>query len=363
MFGRTTLTPSNAAIVLTTSFEADLEARPSACGRNVFFATKFGRFTGIREFFTEGGTDINDTRPITSHVKEYLVGNIRHLSSTSNYDTLLVHTTEETNVVYLYQFIWQDQSKVQSAWSRWEFDSAVVHSFFDQQDIYLVIQRTDGYYLHRLSLDAVDEDDLTYHVHLAAKFDVDDVNTQFILPFGWLANANMIAVQGAGCPNPGLPVRITNIVNVPGEGQVVTLHDDMEGGHIVVGVRFNSEYWPTMPRVTDGSGDVISNARLQINQFITSLETTGHIIGQKMTKWGNGPEVEFEGWIVNAANSVIGSPALDDFSFQLPYKERADRGEIRFFTDKHWPMTMLDIEWEGTVNKRGKRITTGARQQ
>ncbi|AGC35673.1 putative tail tubular protein B [Rhizobium phage RHEph03] len=360
LFGRSAITPSNAALVLTTSFEADLMARPQACGRNVFFATKYGRFAGVREFYTEGGTDINDTRSITQHVNKYMVGSTVHMSATSNYDHLLVHTDNDRKNVYVYQFIWNDQEKIQSAWSKWQFSHEIVYSFFDDELIYLIMQIGTTYYLLRLSLDTVPEGALDYHVHLDARFDVTGVNTAFVLPFDWLADVPLTIVQGDDCPHPGLPVRISSIVYDPGEaGYVVTMREDMMGGDIIVGVNMLSEYQPTMPCAKDSDGVVISNARLVINQFLVSLAGTGEINGQKMTAWGDGPEVSFQGYITNSPGSMTGSPALDDHIFKMPFKAKADEAEVRFYTDSHWPMTILDIEWEGTINKRGKRIPVG----
>lgn len=360
LFGRAAVTPSNAALVLTTSFEADLTARPVACGRNVFFATKYGRFAGVREFYTEGGTDINDTRSITSHVNQYLKGATAYLSATSNYNTLLIHTDEDQTKVYPYQFMWSDNEKIQSAWSTWNFPNDIVFSFFDDELIYLVQKVGSSHYLLRLSLDVFPQEGIEYHLHMSNRFDVFSVNTQFVLPFDWMHDKPLIVVQGADCPNPGLPVRVLSVVYDAGEaGYVVTLKNDMQGGDVVVGVSYLSKYLPTMPRMKDADGVVISNSRLQINQFLISTDLTGEIIGQKLTKWGDGPPVKFEGYIVNSPNSVVGQPALDEYLVRIPFKERADRGEIALYTDSHWPMTILDVEWEGTVNKRGRRLAQG----
>lgn len=360
LFGRSAVTPSNAALVLTTSFEADLEARPVACGRNVFFATRYGRFAGVREFYTEGGTDINDTRSITSHVNQYLKGATAYMSATSNYNTLLVHTDQDTMKVYPYQFMWSDNEKIQSAWSTWNFPNSIVFSFFDDELIYLVQQVGSGHYLLRLSLDVFPADGLEYHLHTSNRFDVFGVNTQFVLPFDWMADKELIVVQGVDCPNPGLPVRVLSVEYDAGEaGYVVTLKNDMQLGDVVVGISYESRYMPTMPRMKDADGVVISNSRLQINQFLISTEDTGEIVGQKLTKWGDASPVKFEGFIVNSVNSVVGKPALDEYLVKIPFKERADRGEIALYTKSHWPMTILDVEWEGTVNKRGRRLAQG----
>lgn len=363
LFGRQAVTPTNAALAPTTSFEANMEAKPVPSGRNVFFATSFGRFTGIREFYTEGGTDINDTRPITQHVNRYIVGEIEHLASTSNSDILLVHTKTNKNTVYQYQFIWNDQEKVQSAWSKWVFRYDIVHSFFDQDTIYLVVEAPGAsgneHVLVRLGLDIQDEVGVDYPVHLDAKFDVTGVNTQFVVPLTMYEGEPMIVIQGEGCPHPGLPARILSQAEVIGTGWVVTLREDMEGGDIIVGLKNRAEFWPTMPRVKDGSGDVIGNARLVVAQFLIELEQTGHIIGRKISKYGTYPEVAFEGYIVNSPTTLVGHPAIADHTFKMPFAEKVQLAELALYTEQHYPMTILDVEWEGTVNKRGRRIETG----
>jgi len=358
VFGRTALTPSNAALVLTTSFEADLTAKPQPSGRNVFFATKFGRYTGIREFYTEGGTDINDTRPITQHIKNYIVGGPKHLSSTSNFDHLLVHTDTDQATIYPYQFIWSDSAKVQSAWHKWVFSKDNIFSFFDDELIYFIINVGSEQYLLRMSLDIQDEVGVNYPMYSDAKFDVSGVNSAFALPYSWLNDQDLIVMQGEDCPHPGMKVTITSRAFVAGQW-VINLREDMLGGNIVVGINFDSEYEPTMPRMKDKDNVVINNARMIINQFIITCEATGRILGQKLTKWGNSAIVAYEGYSINDADSIVGIPGISDRVFNLPFKEKVENGTIKIISDAHWPMTILDIEWEGTVNKRGQRISTG----
>lgn len=365
MFGRTAATPSNAALVLTTSFEADLGARPVPSGRNVFFATQFGQYSGIREFYTEGGSDINDTRPITQHIKKYLKGSVRHMSSTSSYDKLFVHTTDDPRTIFVYEYIWADQEKVQSSWSKWKFNADVVHSFFDFEQVYWIRRRASGYYfLGRMSLDMPEEPAAGYHLHLGERWDVAGVQTQFILPLWFIGTEELIIVQGEGCPNPGMPVDILSIEEVGpenGESWVVTLRHNMNNGSIIGGSVYQSEYWPSMPRLRDQANDVMSNGRLMINQFIVQTEKSVHLVAQKMAKWGNGPEVPFFGYAVHSPSMIIGTPPIDDHQYRVPFKEKSDNAELRLFTSRQWPLSMSEIEYEGTVNKRGKRITTGAR--
>lgn len=360
IFGRTAITPKNASLVLTTSFETELAARPAPAGRNVFLATSFGRFAGMREFYTEGGTDINDTRPITQHIKKYILGKPIRLVASSNYDILAVHTDTSKEDAYVYQYIWSDNDKVQSSWSRWSFHLPVAFSFFDEELFYVVLAQTttgafNEYQLVRMSLDVIDSDPLDFAFKLDNRFDVANVNTQFILPIDTLHLHDLIAVQGADCPNPGMQATIASITQDGGDW-IVTLDTDMQGGDIVVGVPYYREYRPTMPLVKDGDGVVIGNAKLRVKNFTVALDRTGYIAGQSLSVHGDGPIKEFQGRVVGDVGNLVGEVALSSGSFVMPFRKEVRSADIKLFSDSYLPMTILDIEWGGQYNKRGRRI-------
>lgn len=358
IFGRTSLTPENAALVLSSSFEATLNAKPVGAGRNVFFANTFGSYTGIREFFVEGGTDINDSRSVTQHVKKYLLGTVSKLSSSSNYDTLFVQTTDDAKVLYWYQYIWTDTEKIQSSWSTVTLPEDVAYTFFEEEIVYIVMRNGDDFYLTRMSLDVQNSEGIGYHVHTDLRFDVLGVSQAFILPYDFLNDHTLIAVQSTGCPNPGLSVPIDSIV-LDGSDYVVNLKADMFGGDIIVGVAFRSEYQPTMPIIKDKDGVQVGTGKLVVSKFIVSIEDTGEINGQSISVYGDGEPVKFTGRIVGAPDNQVGIQPLASTQFHLPFGQSVELAEVTFWTESHLPMTLLDIEWEGQYTKRGKRVSDG----
>lgn len=361
VFGRSALTPANATLVLTTAFEAELSAKPVPSGRNVFFATNYGRYTGIREFYTEGGTDINDTRPITQHIKEYITGRVSRMTASSNYDTLLVQTMQDRNKVYVYQYIWNDNDKIQSAWSTWLLPHESVYMFFDEELIYFVLRQDGEHFLYRMSLDVYEADGVSYPIFLDSRFDVPDCYTAFVLPYDRMHNQTLLAVQGEGCPNPGMRVPIQSVVwDAVEEYYVVTLRTSMMGGNVIVGIPYMSKYVPTMPLVKDEDGVVMATGKLRVKHFICSLNQTGDINGRMLSKYGDGEVVEYEARVVGDVGNIIGETPLSDEAFVMPFREQTDRAEFELFTDLHLPMTLLDIEWVGQYNKRGRRISTGS---
>ena len=148
------LSPTNVSLNVTTEFEADLTAKPVGAGRFVFFATDNGAHTGIREYFVEVDSETNDAVEITSHIPQYIKGGVKHLAASSNNDTLLVlsDSSDATKTMYVYRYFWQGTNKLQSAWSKFTFDSTVITAEFLQDEIYLVVQRGSNVYLEKLKL-------------------------------------------------------------------------------------------------------------------------------------------------------------------------------------------------------------------
>jgi hypothetical protein len=360
VFGRTKATPSNASLVLTTQFESEIKAHPVGAGKNVFFASNYGRYTAVREFFAEGNTDINDSRPITQHIKRYIEGRALHLTASSNYDTLLVHTDDNQSRVYVYQYIWADNEKVQAAWHVWISKHPIVYSMFDDDRVYFVQKVGNVYYLLRQPLDVQVSDGVPYPVHLDQRFDVFGVNTAFILPYDYLKDDELVCVQGADCPNPGLLAPIESITyDVENVGWRVTLKKSMEGGNIVVGTKYMSKYRPTNPFVKDADGVVVGTGNLRVRNWILSLFETGEITGKTISKYGDGSEVRFNGRIVGDIDNVVGEQPLSSEEFIMPFRQDTDEAEVEFYTDSHMPLTLLDIEWQGQYSKRGRRIGSG----
>ena len=354
VFGRDRVTPANAALMLTTSFEAELAAKPIAVGRNIIFGTNYGRFTNLREFYTEAGADINDTRPITQHVKELIVGTPIKYVGSSNYDILGIIAEGIRNTVYIYQYIWSDTEKVQSAWSKWEFGFDIAYIFMDKDHIYLVGSESSGFNLYFLTLDVADRENVGYPIYLEGRFDVENMYNGFELPHSSYIDKQLVLIQGQGCPYPGMRLEIERQ-----EGNLIYTKKNMNGGNIIVGYPFKSKYIPTPPLIKDEDGIVISTGRLKLKHYLLSVEDTGFIEAGVQSKYYTAPNLLFEGRVLNDINNVLGQTALYSGTLHIPFREQADLADLVLETTSHLPMTILDIEWTGQYMKRGKRITIG----
>lgn len=145
------LTPAEVTVDQSTKYECDLTASPVGAGNSVFFATKSGDYAGVREFFTRDDTEIKDAQDISSHVPEYIKGNIRHFAASSNEDMLVALTNSNKYECYIYKWYNSSTERLQSSWSKWVFTKPIGSVFFNNAELFFTF--TDGSY-EKMSLTA-----------------------------------------------------------------------------------------------------------------------------------------------------------------------------------------------------------------
>jgi hypothetical protein len=174
------LTPKTIAIKQATEFESDPQAKPAGIGKNVYFTVPKGEYTGVREYFpVDEVSGINDSLEITGHVPQYIPANAFKIAPCLVDDAFVVLSKNDPSSVYVYKFFFNGQEKLQSSWSKWTFGSgdSVLNADFILSDLVLLIQRSDGLYLEKLSVALGDiGSNEPYNVHLDRKITVAKAN-------------------------------------------------------------------------------------------------------------------------------------------------------------------------------------------
>lgn len=352
VFGRSAITPGTATLVLTTTYEANTTAAPVAAGKNIFYATDYGRYTGIKEFYTDQDVDINASRPITAHCTQYLKGPIKHLATSTNFDMLLAQTSEDSGTVYLYEYIWINEEKRQSAWSKWIFDKQKVRYFyFDNDQIIFVIEDPDGFILiERIQLDRPD-DGVGFQVHLDNKMYIKDVNFNLVIPNELQAFDNFIFVQGDGCPDPGLEVTMESFDGLAG----VTQHD-MLGGTVIVGTPYTSFTKFTKPVIRDADGRAVSTITLSVHHFEVITHSTGYMEAVTTSLYHDDTVYSNTGWIIDSAQNALSIEPVISQTWVIPFMQDVDLANLTLRTDRYTPMRITQISWKGNLIKQGQHL-------
>ena len=152
------LTPKTAGITQMTSYEMDVSVDPIAVGRNTYFPIPKGDFSGVREFFLpDSSGSVPLSEDVTSSIPRYVPGNLCNFISCVAEDAIIAISKDQPKRIYIYKFFFEEDTKLQSAWSYWEVSGTgdfkeILGGSVKGSDLYLVIQYSDGVYLEKVSL-------------------------------------------------------------------------------------------------------------------------------------------------------------------------------------------------------------------
>ena len=149
------LTPRTATITAMTKYDSVDLIDPIGVGRTVFFPINKGDFTGLREFYlpdVTGATPISGE--VTASVPRYIPKNLVAIAASVSEETIVLVSKDEPTRLYIYKFLFSDETKLQSAWSYWEIkgSKSILSATILDNDLYIIAEYADGVYLEKASL-------------------------------------------------------------------------------------------------------------------------------------------------------------------------------------------------------------------
>lgn len=334
------LTPDSVQIDVTTQFECELQATPVGAGKNVYFSVNRGVYSGVREFYVSADTDTNDAADITGHVPEYIEGKIKHMAASSNEEIMLVTSEADPSLLYVYNWYWQGNNKVQQAWSKWKVDGAIRSIDFDESDILLVIEREGSTHLERinLSLDSEAVPLIGFDVHLDRRVKVTDVSE---IPYG--TPENVIAILNTGV--------VVDDVSTLG---------DYTFDWAFVGIPYEFRYTFSEQVVTENDGNgaqvAIASARLQIRNFNVSYTNTGYFRAEVTPKARSTYNYVFNGRTVGSPENQLDNYSIDSGYFKFPIMAKSDGVFVEITSTDFRPAEFQSVEWEAFYHLRSMRM-------
>lgn len=125
MSGDPVITPGTVRIDQATTYETSGDCEPTNAGANIFFAVESGNNTTVREMYVQDLVVTTDTQDVTAHCPRYVPKNVSMLEAQNNLDILVAFSEDTPNKLWVYQYYYSGDQKVQSAWSHWELNENV----------------------------------------------------------------------------------------------------------------------------------------------------------------------------------------------------------------------------------------------
>ena len=343
------LSPLDISLNVTTEFEADLGTTPVGAGRYVFFASPGGAFSTIREFYLQTDTEVKDATDITGHVPRYIVGNIKQMSASSNYNMLCLITDDSASskTMWVYGYYWNGQNKVQSSWSKWILDADILATTFVQDEIFLVVQRGTKVYLEKIKLSQDEAVGTTTNSHeILLDRRVKATATSHISEF-----ASLFYTDGV------------NLKYIDKNGDPLTSAEALakvSGSEpIYIGQAFDFKF--QFSEIIIGQGQKPQTiSRLQLRNMNINFAHTGNFTAKvthtnRLTE--DTDEKKFTGRRVSESNNKTGQTSIiESGSFKIPLLGNSKNIRLELLSSSHLPCEFQSAEWEGFYHIRSKRL-------
>ncbi|QHJ80580.1 MAG: hypothetical protein [Bacteriophage sp.] len=359
--GSVPVTKANLTLSQVTAYPSLVNVKPQAAGENVFFAYDAAGYTGIRELFTDNYSDTKKAYPATDYVSKYIPDQCEQLLATPSLNTMLVRSARDLTRLYIYDWLWQDNQKVQSAWHSWVMDGEVLYVFYVDDRLYFVYRNKGKTYLDYMHmLNDPSTVNLSYSTKLDHRVSVDAIYNpstgKYMITLPYERSDVVLTISVGGHPaDEGSAFTATYIGNGVWESSS-DLSPNKGNLKVIAGVKFTFSYIPTQPVVKDFRERVIGLQSIIMSNLYIHYEITGDIKVTATPKHGGPRDYHFSGRYMGTAENLVGSPILDNGTYRVPIRQRAEDMEIEIYSDSHYPLTIRDMEMDGTFHQRGQRI-------
>lgn len=365
------LSPKNCSITETTEFTCNPYVRPVGAGRRVYFPTERAEFTTIKEYFTiEDTTNLKDAQDVTSHVPSFIPNGVYKIVSSNTENVLGLFTLGAESKVYIYKYLFIDNSRLQSSWSYWEFNGArILGGGFINSTLYLVFDRQGTITLESLSFtyNTKDYEEYEpYRVFMDRKIVLPAITSDAYDDIEGRTKVDMKTIYGDAL-KAGVSYGLVDSKGffrkwTPEEmvdGRYVWLQGNWVGMRLIEGelYKFKVKFSEVMIRKQDDNGvTAYTEGRLQLKNFWVNYVNCGYIKAIVECFDKETYEYVMTARLLGSGRNKIGLTALETGQFKFPVQSLSSNCSISIETELPMPVALIGAGWEGVYYKRATRV-------
>lgn len=365
------LSPKNCSLTEVTEFTCNPYVRPVGAGRRVYFPTERAEFTTIKEYFTiEDTTNLKDAQDVTSHVPSFIPNGVYKIVSSNTENVLGFFTLGDESKVYIYKYLFIDNSRLQSSWSYWEFNGArILGGGFINSTLYLVFDRQGMITLESVSFtyNTKDYEEYEpYRVFMDRKVVLPVITSDAYDDIEGRTKVDMKTIYGdtlkAGVSyglvdSKGFFRKWTPEEMV--DGRYVWLQGNWVGMRLIEGelYKFKAKFSEVMIRKQDDNGvTAYTEGRLQLKNFWVNYANCGYIKAIVECFDKETYEYVMTARLLGSGRNKIGLTSLETGQFKFPVQSLSSNCSISIETELPMPVALIGAGWEGVYYKRATRV-------
>jgi hypothetical protein len=347
MKGGDLFTPKTISVSPTTNFSLDDSVDPLPLGSYVYFPFTRGSFTGVRELALSANTETYDAVEVTEHVPAYIPSNIIAMTGTTSEDVIALLSANEKGSLYIYNYFWNNNQKVLSAWSKFTLDGEVRGMEFIDSTLFLIVTNATETNLVEIPLESGLKDDAGYVTHLDMRVADTVLNGDAVINLPYTPEDDSVEVY----TTDGLALNCSNV------GSTVTLSSDVSADTDVwVGLPYTMKYTfsEQLFKAKAGNGRSPSNAaKMMIRNGSLYYDKSAYFKVKVTPKFRDTYENIFTPDVVGS--STLGSLSLDSGFYRFPVFTKPQDTTITIENESALPSTFQSAEFESFVHSRSNR--------
>lgn len=361
------LSPNTVTIKKVNSYNNSPDVEPNTIGPNVAFVDDYGTqgFASMREYQVDKTFGTEVALPITDAVPEYIPTGVYKVIGSSTYNNLVVLTKGDRTKLWLYNYYFNSEGKVQSSWQSWSYTGSV-HSVDYSRDKLMVVVAYNGF-LHLMQhiFDAGADTVLDKRSILldygcqetqVTKTKV-GADTTITLPFTPLAGDFAKVALVVSPQNTGTAVKAQTIVPASQAGAVLTFKNvDLTTSQFVVGYRYDFRWKLSPIYMRDKNMVAIQDGRLQLRRISFLYNYSGPFKTLFTPHARQTYTSVFSGFRVGSAGDELGSLSLDSGEFRVAANGAGELLDIEIVGTTPWRVRFSTIEWEGSFRPKKRRM-------
>jgi len=345
--GGDVLTPRTVSVTPITNFSFEDQVDPLPLGSYIYFPFTRGAFTGMREFTVNASTDNYDSTEVTEHVPAYIPKNIIDMAGTTSEDMIVLLSGDEKGSLYIYNYFWNNNQKVLSAWSKFTFTGEIRGIEFIESTLYAVITNNGETNLLEMPLESGLKDAAGYVTHLDMRVASTVTNGSSTITLPYTPADNSVEVY----TTDGLKLNCTN------SGATVTLTQAVTADTpVFVGIPYTMKYTfsEQLFKAKSGNGTSPSNAaKLMVRNGSIYFDKTAFFKVKVTPKFRNTYENVFTPDVVGS--TILGTLNLDTGFYRFPILTKAQDTIITIENGSALPSNFQSAEFESFVHSRSNR--------
>ena len=362
----TTLTPKSASPTEITQFNSSPDCQPKVAGKNLYFPSEHGDYTTIREYYTvQDISQMKNAQDITSHVPNYVESGVYDIITSTAENVLFCLSSRATDTIYLYKYLFSNEERIQSSWSKWTVDGEIYGAGFIGSTLYMLIRRGTQVSMESMdfSINIKEFDDAeVYRVYLDQKrimnngvYDSTYERTKF----------NLRELYSYTDNTP-----LTNVCVVTPQG---VLHEHMEvdkdgciyfdgnfaGQNLIVGEPYEFKAVFTtfyLKKNDNGNISSYSDGRTQLKNLHINYDHTGYMKVNVDYVDGKSYGYAMTSKILGTSSSSLGKMMSETGQFDVPIHKKNDSVTISVVSDKPVPLSIIGLNWDCLYTTKTKGV-------